>query len=183
MTPPVIDLSIAPGARQAWQKPIWQILLWYAIEIVIVQSRWQVSSRLRVAVLRAFGAHVGSNVIIRPGTRIKFPWNLRIGDNSWIGEGVWIHNQDSVTIGSNVSISQETMITTGSHRFRKDMALRTKPVIIRDGVWVTSRCLVLAGSDIGVSALITPMTMVKGTVPANVIWDGTDSSPSRFEKL
>lgn len=153
---PVIDLSLAPGEGEAWGKPRVVVYLWAAAEIIFVSNPWQVSSRLRVAVLRLFGADIGQGVIFRPRTRVKFPWKLRVGDRSWIGEGVWFHNQDHVTVGSDVVLSQEAFVTTGSHAIRRDMALITKPVVIEDGAWVTTRCIVLGGTRIGRSAVLTP---------------------------
>lgn len=167
---PVIDLSKAPGEGDAWNRPKWIIYLWSATELVLVTNPWQISSRLRATALRAFGAEIGEGVIIRPRTRIKFPWNLEIGDRSWVGEGVWIHNQDKVTIGHDVVVSQETFITTGSHAHRRDMGLITKPVIIDDGAWVTSRCVVTGGVTVGRSALVQPLTRVGENVPANAIY-------------
>ncbi len=172
-----IDLSQAPGERMAWDRPKSVVYLWAIVEILILTNAWQPSSRLRVAALRRFGASVGSKVIIRPRTRIRFPWKLTVGDNSWIGEGVWIHNQDQVEIGANVAVSQETFITTGSHAHRTDMALITSPVVIADGAWVTSRCIVLGGTRIGESALVAPGTVVKGRVPPNTIWGGPSAGP------
>ena len=98
--------------------------------------------------MRLFGAKVGEGVIMRPRLRVKFPWKLSVGARSWIGEGVWIHNQDRIDIGNDVVVSQESFLTTGTHAFRGDMALETHPVVIEDGVWITTRCVVLAGSRI-----------------------------------
>ncbi|MCC5781911.1 acetyltransferase [Kocuria sp. CCUG 69068] len=167
---PVIDLSQAPGEGEAWNRPKWMIYLWSATELVLVTNPWQTSSGLRTKVLRAFGAKIGDGVIIRPRTRIKFPWNLEIGDRSWIGEGVWIHNQNQVTIGHDAVVSQETFITTGSHAHRKDMGLITRPVTIDDGAWVTSRCVVTGGVTVGRSALVQPLTLVNRDVePDHVV--------------
>lgn len=167
---PVIDLSQAPGEGEAWNRPKWMIYLWSATELVLVTNPWQISSGLRTKALRAFGAKIGDGVIIRPRTRIKFPWNLEIGDRSWIGEGVWIHNQDQVTIGHDAVVSQETFITTGSHAHRKDMGLITRPVTIDDGAWVTSRCVVTGGVTVGRSALVQPLTLVNRDVePDHVV--------------
>jgi putative colanic acid biosynthesis acetyltransferase WcaF len=172
----VINLAEAPGERTAWDSPRAKVYLWAAVELLLVTNPWQISSALRVRALRLFGASIGYGVIFRPRTRVKFPWKLHIGDRSWIGEGVWFHNQDHVYIGNDVILSQETFVTTGSHAHRRDMALVTRPVAIRDGAWVTSRCVVLGGSEIGVSALIQPGTVVSGTVPDNTIW-GNQISP------
>jgi putative colanic acid biosynthesis acetyltransferase WcaF len=171
---PVIDLSAAPGAGEAWDRSRSTLVLWLIVELLLVTNPLQISSGIRARALRAFGAHVGRGAILRPRMRVKFPWKLHIGDRSWIGEGVWIHNQDQVIIGSDVVLSQETFVTTGSHRHRTDMGLVTKPVVIDDGAWITSRCIVLGGTHVGRSALARPLTVVKGEVPANAIVSGPD---------
>jgi putative colanic acid biosynthesis acetyltransferase WcaF len=182
---PVIDLSRAPGEHQAWDRPKRTVYLWAAVELLLVTNPWQISSSLRVRALRAFGAEIGDGVVFRPRTRVKFPWKLRIGDRSWIGEGVWFHNQDLITVGHDVVLSQETMLTTGSHAHRRDMALITRPIVIEPGAWITSRCLVLGGAHVGRSALARPMTVVAGDVPADAIVSGPDCAVvgSRFGHL
>lgn len=166
---PVIDLSKAPGARTAWGRPAWQVLLWGLVERLLVTNALQISSRLRVEVLRRFGATIGEGVILRPGLRVRFPWKLTIGDRSWIGEDVWLHNQDELVIGHDVVVSQGSFVTTGSHAHRRDMALITSPVTIEPGAWVTARCVVTGGVTIGRSALVAPNSVVQRDVPANAI--------------
>ena len=162
---PVINLAAAPGERQAWDKPSWIVYAWAAVELLFVTNPWQISSRLRIAALRTFGATIEAGVIFRPRTRVKFPWKLSVGENSWIGEGVWIHNQDHVSIGKNVVVSQESFLTTGSHAHLTDMGLVTRPISIGDGTWVTSRCILLGGTSLGENCLITPGTVVSGNLP------------------
>jgi len=169
MSARVIDLSRAPGEGFCWGRPRAVVYAWAVFELLFVTNPWQISSKLRVFVLRRFGAEIGEGVIYRPRTRVKFPWKLTVGDRCWIGEGVWIHNQDRVTIGHDTVLSQETMVTTGSHAHRRDMALITSPVEIGNGVWITTRCLVTGGVDIGDAALIKPMTVVSTNVPANAV--------------
>ncbi|NPC97284.1 acetyltransferase [Nocardioides sp. zg-DK7169] len=173
---PVIDLSKAPGSRESWDRPLWVVALWSLCEIVFVTNSYQLSSALRVWVLRKFGAQIGQGVIMRPGLKVRFPWKLTVGDRCWIGERVWLHNQDQLTIGHDAVVSQDSFVTTGTHAFKRDMALLTRPVVIEEGAWVTSRCMVLGGSQIGRSALILPNTVVKGTVPANAIFGSSDPS-------
>lgn len=164
---PVIDLSKAPGERAAWDRPAWVVYLWAVCELLFVTNPWQISSGLRVGVLRAFGAEIGAGVVFRPRTRVKFPWKLHIGDRSWIGEGVWFHNQDHIQLGHDVVISQETFLTTGSHAHRRDMALITRPISVGAGTWITSRCIVLGGTDLGSDCLVGPLTVVHGRVEDN----------------
>lgn len=180
---PVINLAAAPGARESWDRPKIVVYLWAACELLFVTNPWQISSSLRIRVLRLFGARIGRDVVFRQRTRVKFPWKLSVGDRSWIGEGVWIHNQNNVDIGQDVVVSQESFITTGSHAYRIDMRLITSPITIDDGVWVTSRTMITGGSHIGKSALISPMSLIKGTIPANSIFAGNPARRigTRFE--
>lgn len=169
-TIPVISLTAAPGERAAWDRPGAMIYLWAIFELLFVSNPWQISSNLRVRILRLFGAEIGTGVVFRPRTRVKFPWKLHVADNTWIGEGVWFHNQDDVHVGHDVVISQGTFLTTGSHAHSRDMALLTRPIYISSGVWITSRCIVLGGAEIGQSALITPGTVVAGKILPGRIW-------------
>lgn len=171
----VIPLRSAPGERAAWDRPRIVIYLWAIAERLFVTNSWQISSSLRVRVLRLFGAEIGSGVVFRPRTRVSFPWKLHIGDDCWVGEGVWFHNQDHVFVGHDVVISQETFLTTGSHAHRRDMALITRPITVDAGAWITSRCVVLGGARIGRSALIRPLTVVEGDVPENTVWGHTSA--------
>ena len=181
---PVISLAAAPGERARWGRPAWVVYLWGLAELLFVTNPLQISSRLRVGVLRLFGAEIADGVVFRPRTRVRFPWKLHIGRDTWIGEGVWFHNQDHVYVGHDVVISQETFLTTGSHAHRRDMALLTRPIRIDAGVWITSRCMVLGGTDIGRSALVRPMSIVSGTVPPNSVVSGLDGAivGTRFDE-
>ncbi|KQO62325.1 acetyltransferase [Curtobacterium sp. Leaf261] len=174
---PVVSLADAPGERRSWDRPVAVVYLWSIVELLLVTNPWQISSSLRVRALRWFGADIGDHVTFRPRTRVRFPWKLHIGANSWIGEGVWFHNQDHVHIGHDVVISQETFLTTGSHAHRHDMSLITRPIRIDDGVWVTSRCIVLGGTHMGRSSLARPMSRVSGDVPPNTVVDGVPALP------
>ena len=176
---PIINLAGAPGERAAWGKPARVVYFWGLVELLLVTNPLQVSSRLRVAVLRKFGAQIGRDVIFRPRTRVRFPWKLHIGDRTWIGEGVWFHNQDHIYVGHDVVISQETVLTTGSHRIRTDMGLITRPIHIEDGAWITTRCVVLGGITVGKSAVVKPLTRVDSDVPPNTVGDMT-SRKERF---
>jgi len=179
----VINLAHAPGEGEAWDRPRLIIYLWAVAELTLVTNPWQISSRIRIAVLRIFGASIGDGVVFRPRTRVKFPWKLSVGERSWIGEGVWIHNQAEVRIGKDVVISQETMMTTGSHAHRKDMALLTRAISIGDGCWITSRCMVLGGTELGTSCLVTPMSVIHGRFAGDTVIRGNPGVVigSRFE--
>ena len=171
-TNPVIPLANAGHGNFSRSRSKVVELIWIISEYLLVSNPLQLSSRIRVLTLRSFGANIGKGVLIRPRVRVKFPWNLEIGDNCWIGEGVWIHNQVPVVIESDVAVSQETFITTGSHDFRKSMDLVVMPIMIRSGAWITSRCMILQGVDIGQNALVVPASVVKYSLDANGVYAG-----------
>lgn len=123
--------------------------------------------RLRVAVLRAFGASIEPGVLIRHDVRIHWPWKLRVGADSWIGVGAWILNLEPVTIGRNVCISQEAMLCTGSHD-AEDPAFEfdNAAIVVEDGAWVATRATVLRGVRVGADAVVGAQALVVRDVPA-----------------
>lgn len=172
-----IDLSRAGNADGIRTRSKITELLWYFTEMAVLYNPLVLSSRMRALALRMFGAQIGQGVVLRSRLRVKYPWKLAIGDHCWIGEDVWIHNQDEVRIGKHCVVSQGTFITTGSHDTRKTMGLVTRPVVLEDGAWVTSRCIVLMGVTVGHNSIITPGSVVHKTVPPMGVYGG---NPLKF---
>jgi len=133
--------------------------LWLATSGVIMN--WWFPGKARVAVLRAFGAQIGDGVLIRHRVRIHWPWKLSVGSDTWIGEGTWILNLEPVTIGSNVCVSQDVFLCTGSHNRRSpSFEFDNAPIVIEDGVWVAARATVLRGVAIGEGAVVGATALV-----------------------
>ena len=124
------------------------------------------SSHLRQSLLKAYGARIGSGVSIRRGVRVHFPWNLEIGDDCWIGEEVWFINHEKVKIGSNVCISQRSIICSGGHDYRSaSLEYAHKPIEIKDGAWVCLDAKVLPGVTIGECSVVSAGEIVRKSVP------------------
>ena len=127
-----------PGSRV-------KIYLWYFCNIIFFLNPLNPFSGLKVFLLKMFGSKIGKKVLIKPSINIKYPWKLRIGDNSMIGENVWIDNLDEVIIGNNVCISQGAMLLSGSHDYRKSsFDLIIGKIILEDGVWICAKSIVCA---------------------------------------
>lgn len=132
--------------------------------------RWWLPSRVRVAVLRAFGAEIGKDVLIRHRVRVHWPWKLTVGDNSWIGEGAWLLNLEPVHIGSNVCISQDVLLCTGSHdRRSKTFEFDNGPIVIEDGAWVATRATILRGVRVRRNATVGASCTVSRDVPPDAL--------------
>ncbi len=123
-------------------------------------------SRLRVALLRLFGARTGRHVVIRSGVNITFPWRLTLGDHVWLGEEVLILSLVPVAIGSNVCISQRAFLCTGSHAWRQvAFNLETRPIVIEDSVWDSAQAFIGPGVTVGGNSVVSAGAVVMKTVP------------------
>lgn len=136
------------GRSLAWQAA------WFAV-LNLVFMQWWLPTRLRPAILRAFGAQIGDRVLIRHRVRIQWPWKLTIGDDCWIGEGAWLINLEPITIGHDVCLSQEALVCTGSHQHR-DPAFEfdNRPIEIGAGAWVATRAVILGGASVAPGEVI-----------------------------
>ena len=54
--------------------------VWFFCNALILQSRLNPSSGLKISLLRLFGAKIGIGVTIKPAINIKYPWLLEIGN-------------------------------------------------------------------------------------------------------
>ena len=112
-------------------------------------------------------------MVIKPRVRIKYPWHLVLGDNVWIGEDVWIDNLVTVTVGSNVCISQGAYLLTGSHDYRDPrFGLIIKPIHIAEGAWITARVTLCPGVSVGRNAVITAGSILQSDADENAVYQG-----------
>ncbi|MFM0222263.1 DapH/DapD/GlmU-related protein [Paraburkholderia dipogonis] len=173
----VIDLSQAGKGNYQAKRGALTELIWFVLEACVINNKLLPFSGVRVALLRLFGAKIGTGCRFVHPVRVKAPWNLEVGDNCWFGVDVWIYNQTLIRIGSNVCISQGTFLTAGSHDMSTTMDLHVAPILIEDGVWITSKCVVQMGVTIGRSAVVTPLSVVHRSLEAEGVYGG---NPCRF---
>ena len=129
-------------------------------------GRFLLSSQLRVWAFRFLGARVGSGVTIRNRVKVHNFRNLVIGDDCWIGEEVWFINHEKVTIGSDVCISQRSIICSGGHDYRSaSLEYAHKPVTIKDGAWVCLDAKVLPGVTIGECSVVSAGEIARRSLP------------------
>lgn len=156
-------------------------LLWLFGGLPLLRSTWLIGSAWRVFLLRLFGAEVGDNVQIKSGVRVKYPWKLRVGDNSWIGENCWIDNMDFVILGNNVCLSQGCYLCTGNHDWKDPtFQMFARPITLEDGSWAASRCTLGPGVTIGQNGIAAIGSVVWSSIPPNEIHGG---NPCAFRGL
>lgn len=180
MTAPRINLSVPDnslfdkGRNGAWRA------MWFFLGAPLLKSYLLPFSALKVALLRLFGAGIGRGVYWKPGTRVKFPWYLTVGDHCWIGEDVWIDNLTHVRIGSHVCVSQGAYLCTGNHDWSaSNMKLFTGPITLRDGSWVGARSTVCPGVTLEYGAVLAMGGVATKPIAPMEIWAG---NPAQFYK-
>jgi putative colanic acid biosynthesis acetyltransferase WcaF len=137
-------------------KPIWFRTFWLVIEAITLINPLFLPSRLKSPILRAFGAEIGGNALIKPGVHVKHPWRLTVGDGWRFGERAWIDNLVEVRIGNNVRISQGAYLCTGNHDWSDPaMGMTPKPIVIHDGAWIGAFAKIGPGVTVGEEAIVT----------------------------
>jgi putative colanic acid biosynthesis acetyltransferase WcaF len=169
------DVRPSPGARFSLRDftgegrpvgvPPVVRLLWMLVSRCLTMQ-WWCPNQLRVLVLRAFGARIGTGTRIKFDVKIDWPWKLEIGNDTWIGESVWIINAEPVVIGSNTCISQAVVLCSGGHDISSPtFEFDNAPIVIGDSVWIAARATVLRGVRVGDGATVGATALVTRDVP------------------
>lgn len=147
--------------------------IWYFVNAIFLQSALCPSSCIKICLLKLFGAKIGRCVLLKPSINVKYPWNLEIGDDSWIGEFVWLDSLAPIKIGNNVCISQGSYFCTGNHDWTDQaFGLKVKSITIEDGAWVGARTTVLQGVTIATHSVVAAGSVVSKDTESYMIYAG-----------
>lgn len=147
--------------------------LWYMANGAFVLNPLNPFGSLRKFILRLFGAKIGKGVILKHRVNVKFPWNLEIGDYSWVGESVWIENQGKVSIGKHCCLSQGAVLMTGNHNYKKPtFDLIVKPIVLEDGVWIGAGAMLTQGVTAHSHAVLGVNSVANKDLEAYTIYGG-----------
>ncbi len=128
---------------------------------------------------------LGRNVYVGHQAILKgyYQNELRIGDESWIGQQVFMHAAGGLTIGARVGIGPGVKILTSQHQEagRETPVLfspvSTAPVVIEDDADIGIGAIVLPGVTVGRGAVVGAGAVVTRDVPAYAVVAG---SPARI---
>lgn len=172
-----VDLT---QSRTKWSKTILiKRVLWGVVWTLF----FRMSPRLffdgwRCFLLRSFGAKIGNGVKIANTVKILYPWELEIGDGSWVGWNVDLYNYGKITIGKMAVVSQYSYLCTGSHDYTdKLFPLVWEPITVEDQAWVAADVFVGPGVTIGERAIVASRSVVTKDMPAGMICGGHPCKP------
>jgi len=161
-----------------------KILIWYFVNVIFFLNPLNPASKIKIFFLRLFGAKIGNNVLIKPSVNIKYPWLLEIGDNSWIGENVWIDNLTYVKIKKNVCLSQGAMLLTGNHNYKKSaFDLIIGEITLEDGVWIGAKSIVCPGVTCHSHSILSVNSVATNDLEEYKIYQGNPAKIVRQRKI
>lgn len=158
---------------------------------IVVQLWWLVQSSLfamspqfmygwRRFLLKLFGADIGVGVLIRPSVRVTYPWKVKIGNNTWIGDHAELYSLGEIVIGNDVVISQKSYLCAATHDYTKpSFDILEKAISIEDQVWIATDVYIAPGVTIARGALIGARSSVFVDMPESMICLGSPAKPVR----
>lgn len=154
----------------------------YFLDLVLMKLRWTGHipfHSVRNFIYRFYGLKLGKNSKIHMGARFYLPSGIEIGEDSILGDHIFLDGRASLKIGNHVDIASEVMIYNSEHDLESEtFKPREEPVEIGDYVFVGPRVIILPGVKVGKGAVIAagavvikdvPDFAIVGGVPAKVI--------------
>jgi len=112
----------------------------------------------------------------------EFSGSITIGDYCVINPGVRITSGSSITIGNNCMLAMYAylMDMDGHDLHHRVFAPGvTKPIVLKDNVWVCDGAVICKGVTIGENSIVAARAVVTKDVPANVVVAG---NPAKIVK-
>lgn len=131
---------------------------------------------LRIAILRMFGAEMGTGCVVYPSAKIWAPWNLSMGSHSCIGPHADVLSMARISIGSNVTISQYAVLCAGTHDITTPHNdLIAKPLFIDDQSWICAYAKILPGVRVGTGAVVGMASVLTKDAKPWTVYGGNPS--------
>lgn len=144
--------------------------LWNFINSTIFRYSPNFCRKYRVMLLKLFGADISWNSSIDRKALVTHPWNLIMGNFSSLGENTWAYCLDKIIIGDKCCIGKDVYLLTGYHDLGLEFKLKTKKILIGNGVWISTGSYILPGITIGDFSVVgANSTVTKDIVDGSVV--------------
>lgn len=157
--------------------------LWFLNLATWVPLHWK-----RRLFFRLAGMKIGQGSTLHTGCRFYQPNNIKIGDDTVIGDRCFLDGRAPLVIGNHVDIASQVLIYNSQHDIdAEDFHAVDAPVKIEDYVFIGPRAIILPGVTVGKGAVVAAGAVVTkdvpdfatvGGVPAKVIGERRLRNPS-----
>lgn len=183
-------------------------MLFSYVEKLIGESSLIFYDRLRANLWRLRGAKIAPKTRVGKNCIIERPWNLdsgknvtiehrnfikivsekarvSIGDHTFLGHGSELDISEELVIGNNVLIAPRCFITDHNHRIDAseliaNQGCESRPICIKDDVWLGAHVVVLSGVTIGKGAVVAAQAVVTKDIEPYSVVAGV---PAKFIRL
>jgi putative colanic acid biosynthesis acetyltransferase WcaF len=154
------------------------VQLWWFVYSFLFKPSPQIMYAWRRFLLRIFGAKIGVKVIIRSSAQITYPWKVKIGDYSWIGDRVVLYSLGKIEIGSNTVISQRSYLAAATHDYlSKSFDIFSQNICIGSKCWLATDVYVGPSVSIGDGTVVGARSTVFKDLPSQKICVGNPAKP------
>ena len=128
---------------------------------------------VRILIYKICGISIGRGSTIHMWASFFEPKNIRIGEDSKIGDHAFLDGRASLVIGNHVDIASSVMIYNSEHDLESmEFKAREEKVEIGDYVFIGPRVIILPGVTVGKGAAIAAGAIVTKNVPDFAIVGG-----------
>lgn len=124
-------------------------------------------------ILRELLGQAYEDTVIVPPFWCDYGYHIKVGKAFYANHNLVVQDGAGITIGDHVFIAPNCCLTTAEHpldpQMRADGIEIAKPITIGNHVWIGAGSTILAGAVIGDNTVIGAGSVVKGTIPANVV--------------
>jgi maltose O-acetyltransferase len=175
--------------KEVLSKIINRIANWF-LDFELMVLRWVGYIPFHIVrknIYRLFGVKIGRGSTIHMWANFFMPKNIKIGNDSIIGNNAFLDGRAPLVIGNHTDIASEVMIYNSEHNINSiDFSAREEKVEIGDYCFIGPRVIILPGVKIGKGCVIGAGAVVTkdvadfsvvGGVPAEVIGERKNKNP------
>ncbi len=156
------------------------VQLWWLVQSTLFAMSPQFMFGWRRFLLKAFGAVLGADVLIRPSVRVTYPWKVKIGNRVWIGDNAELYSLGEIEIGDDVVISQKSYLCAASHDYEKpNFDIFAQKIIVNDGAWIATDVFIAPGVAIGKGSVVGARSTVLSDMPESMVCYGYPAKPMK----
>lgn len=133
---------------------------------------------------RLAGMKIGRGSTIHMWSRFYQPKNISLGQDTIVGDHVFLDGRASLSIGSHTAIASQVLIYNSEHSI-DDLNFKPieAPVEIGDYCFVGARAIILPGVKIGKGAVVATGAVVTKDVPALSFVGGVPAKEIRKRRI